>query len=557
MTPREPEHAPDAPLLAVPWKGGASVSLEERAAQAIAARELEGDLERSRLAAIVGIFVWAAFIPFDYLNANYLGFGHLEELLTIRFAMLGYIAFVAMLSHWAKDGRVVFGREVLIGEGLLEFFFLSILSGMSACLGFASLYTGGFESVYGSGILLSTSAIILVPRHFKQMVKRMLVILLPYPAVMWGSTFFVPEMHDALGDLRPMAWTIGFHFVGFLAAVFLSIVSHILWAMRRELYISQSVGRYRLKERLGAGGMGEVWSAYHNGLRRDVAVKILRTESEGRATAAKRFEREIRAMAGLAHPNTVRLYDFGVAEDGRLYYAMELLEGQTLRALVKHEGAIAPARAVHLVVQAAHALAEAHARGIVHRDVKAENLFVTTVGNQHDLVKVLDFGIAAMNSEERSDLTRTGTVAGTPGTMSPEVILGEGASAASDVYALGCVLYQLLTGELPFGEDPGATLIAHVQQAPAPPSTRQGCVETIPPDLEHVVLRCLEKEPRRRYKDAGAFAAALEACALVGRYRPTAARPSDPPPDPKTNEPITDENAETKMMGKRSRGEVA
>ncbi len=553
MTPREPETDADAPLLAVPWKGGASVSLEERTRQAIAAREFEGDVKRARLAAAIGLVVWLAFLPFDYLQAIYLGHGHFEELVTIRLVMAGYIALVATFGNAAVAGRRILGIQFRPSAARLEFLFLSVLAGMTTCLAVSSLYTGGFQSLYGAGILLSTSAIILVPRHMSTMAWRMLVILLPYPIVMWGSTLFLPEMRAAVGQPRPMAFTLSFHFVGLLAAIFLSVVAHILWSMRRELYISQSVGRYRLKKKLGSGGMGEVWSAYHHGLRRDVAVKILRGETEGHATAAKRFEREIRAMAGLAHPNTVRLYDFGVAEDGRLYYAMELLEGRTLRALVKEEGALAPARAVHLILQASHALAEAHARGIVHRDVKAENLFVTTIGDQSDLLKVLDFGIAAMNSETRADLTRTGSVAGTPGTMSPEVILGEGASAASDVYALGAVLYQLLTGELPFGEDPGATLIAHVQQPPVPPSVRRPDAG-IPEDVENILLRCLEKTPAHRFPNASELARALGACSLVGRWRPGAS-PATYASAAGRAEPVIDEDAATRTMGRRSRGE--
>src|SRR5690606_13053594 len=147
------------------------------------------------------------------------------------------------------------------------------------------------------------------------------------------------------------------------------------------------------------GGMGEVWAAWHKGLGREVAVKMLRLEGgpqglESDPVAVERFRREVRATSELSHPNPVRVFDYGATEDGILYYAMELLEGENLRSLVRREGPLPPARAVHLVSQAARALAEAHRKGIVHRDVKPENVFVVDAGGERDFVKVLDFGIA-------------------------------------------------------------------------------------------------------------------------------------------------------------------
>src|SRR5262249_2757478 len=158
-----------------------------------------------------------------------------------------------------------------------------------------------------------------------------------------------------------------------------------------------SLGRYKLKTRIGEGGMGEVWVAYHNGLKRDVAVKILRNDDDDDADATQavtRFEREVRATTELTHPNTVRLYDYGVTDDGLCYYVMELLSGENLESLAARDAPLPSARAIHLLLQAARALAEAHARGIVHRDVKPANIFVTNAGGEDDFVKVLDFGIA-------------------------------------------------------------------------------------------------------------------------------------------------------------------
>ncbi|HJL14669.1 MAG TPA: serine/threonine-protein kinase, partial [Sandaracinaceae bacterium LLY-WYZ-13_1] len=300
--------------------------------------------------------------------------------------------------------------------------------------------------------------------------------------------------------------------------------------------------------RIGKGGMGEVWAAWHRGLEREVALKILKLEDEDDAVGAARFEREVRLCSGLTHPHTVRVFDYGTTEDGLLYYAMELLEGESLGALVKRTGPMRPERAVHLVTQAARALAEAHDRGIVHRDIKPENLFVTAAGGEADFVKVLDFGIAWIDEDE-AHLTRTGAVAGTPSTMSPEVIQGAPATPASDVYGLGAVLYFALTGQPPFvGEVPSQTLVAHVQDPVVPPSVRAPHV--VPSDLDARVIRALAKDPAERYADGRAFAAALASCGVAGRWVPRAddGRPAAPAAAP---EP-TPSDAETRV-GRRRR----
>jgi eukaryotic-like serine/threonine-protein kinase len=265
-----------------------------------------------------------------------------------------------------------------------------------------------------------------------------------------------------------------------------------------------------------------VWAAFHTGLGREVALKTLRPERAD-AVAVQRFEREVRAMTELTHPNTVRVFDHGVTDDGLWYYTMELLEGADLATLVAREGPLPPARAVYLVDQACRALAEAHARGTIHRDLKPENLFVTRAGTEGDFIKVLDFGIAKVLEEaESATLTREGTIAGTPSFMSPESAMGRPTTAASDVYALGAVLYFVLAGRPPFEQTAlPALLFAHVSEAPAPPSDKRG--EALPEDLEQVVLRALEKQPEARYPDAGALAAALSQCACAGTWHPSAA----------------------------------
>ena len=237
--------------------------------------------------------------------------------------------------------------------------------------------------------------------------------------------------------------------------------------VRRQVFEARSLGRYRLTRRLGAGGMGEVWLAHHAALKRDVAVKILRPGAEGHTPGSiARFEREVRATAELVHPNTVRVFDYGVTDDGLQYYAMELLSGVDMATLVEREGALPPARALLLIGQASRALAEAHDHGIVHRDIKPENLFVTSLGGEPDFVKVLDFGIAKVSAGDTT-MTSAGSVLGTPAFISPEVATGLPADARSDVYALGAVLYFLLSGCRPFeAASIGAMLVAHISEPP-------------------------------------------------------------------------------------------
>jgi serine/threonine-protein kinase len=298
----------------------------------------------------------------------------------------------------------------------------------------------------------------------------------------------------------------------------LVVGGHVVWSLRRQVFEARNLGRYRLKRRIATGGMGEVWVAHHPGLKRDVAVKILRNELQMESESAiPRFEREARATAELLHPNTVRVFDYGATEDGVFYYVMELLEGETLAELVERGGPLPPARAVHIISQAARALGEAHSRGIVHRDIKPENLFLTSLGGEPDFVKVLDFGIAKVTDSEAA-MTRTGWLLGTPLYMSPEVVSGKQADARSDVYALGAVLYYLLSGRPPFeDENPSALVFAQVHRIPSPPSERLRT--ELPADLEAVVMRALCKLPAERQSSAVEFALELSRCSVAGSWK--------------------------------------
>ncbi|HET6550653.1 MAG TPA: PASTA domain-containing protein [Solirubrobacter sp.] len=260
-------------------------------------------------------------------------------------------------------------------------------------------------------------------------------------------------------------------------------------------------GRYRAERRLGSGGMGEVWCAEDEVLGRLVALKLLGSRFAEDPEFRERFRREARAAAGLAHPNIVGIFDRS-EWDGTPYIAMELVDGKTLKDLVLERGPLPPDVATGVMVQILRALGFAHRRGIVHRDVKPQNVIIDAEGT----AKVADFGIARAGG---SEMTETGAIVGTVQYLSPEQAEGRPVDRRSDLYSAGIVLYELLTGRLPFdGEAPVSIAIKQINERPAPPSQlRPG----LPPALEAVVLRALEKDPAQRFQSADEFIAALEA----------------------------------------------
>jgi serine/threonine-protein kinase len=260
-----------------------------------------------------------------------------------------------------------------------------------------------------------------------------------------------------------------------------------------------------------------VWLARHRLLARPAAVKLIRPETLGLASgpvaqsAFRRFEREAQATASLRSPHTVALYDYGVARDGTFYYVMESLEGHDLDTLVRRFGALDPARAVYLLLQACDSLAEAHRLGLIHRDVKPANLFVCRQGVRCDFVKVLDFGLVKSTLQDAAPLTVADSIPGTPAFLAPEVALGGAVDARADVYGLGCVAYWMVTARMVFeGATPMELALKHVQAPPPPPSQRSGL--PLSRGLEQLILRCLEKDRERRPAGMEALAGELLAC---------------------------------------------
>ncbi|MBX9582853.1 MAG: serine/threonine protein kinase, partial [Gemmataceae bacterium] len=299
----------------------------------------------------------------------------------------------------------------------------------------------------------------------------------------------------------------------FLAGVVAVVSASRTTALRREAFEARreagQVGPYTLGRRLGRGGMGDVFLAEHRLLKRPCAVKFIRPELAADASAAARFEHEVRAVTTLTHPNTVRVYDYGRADDGGFYAVMEYLPGPTLDRLVRAAGPLPPGRAVYLVRQLCGALAEAHAAGLVHRDLKPSNVIVTTLGGQHDVAKLLDFGLVC-DTRSGAGLTAAGAVLGTPAYMAPEQAGGDRVDARGDLYSLGAVLFFALAGRPPFeGTAVGRIIAAHLTE-PAPHLTEVR--KDAPQDLAAVVAKCLAKSPADRYQSALGLDAALAGC---------------------------------------------
>jgi eukaryotic-like serine/threonine-protein kinase len=293
-----------------------------------------------------------------------------------------------------------------------------------------------------------------------------------------------------------------------------SLTSRVIYGLRRQVKESAQIGQYRLREKLGQGGMGAVYRATHAFLRRDAALKVLLPERVSPA-ASSRFEREVKLTAQLTHRNTVAIFDYGRTPDGVFYYAMEYLEGGDLERLVEYAGPLPPARALWILEQLCGALAEAHALGLIHRDVKPSNVILCERGREGDVAKICDFGLVKdLNASGDPALTTKNALTGTPLYIAPESILTpEVVDARSDLYSLGALAYFLLTGEPVFkGKNVVDVCAAHLHD-PAPPASMRR--EGVPAELDAILLRCLEKKQADRFGDALELRGALRACPLA------------------------------------------
>jgi serine/threonine-protein kinase len=317
-------------------------------------------------------------------------------------------------------------------------------------------------------------------------------------------------------DFGPWINAFLMHYPDYLLVGVAVVIARVVSRLGQQVSKAREMGSYQLGDLLKRGGMGEIYKATHTMLARPAAIKLIRQEmlggenGEDAQIAVKRFHREAEAAANLRSPHTVELFDFGITEDQTLYFVMELLQGMDLETMVQKYGAQPAPRVIHILRQACESLEEAHARGLVHRDIKPANIHVGHVGIHDDFVKVLDFGLvkSVASSSEVSLGTAVGRTPGTPAYMAPEMALGETVDGRSDIYALGCVAYYLLTGKLVFEAENTFQMVAkHLNQEPVPPSVRAGI--EIPEELERLVLSCLAKRPEARPQSAAELSKAL------------------------------------------------
>ena len=328
---------------------------------------------------------------------------------------------------------------------------------------------------------------------------------------------FSPGYQKQYMTLNTVLWSI-------LGTTLATIISRVTYGLRQQVAEANELGQYVLEERIGRGGMGEVWRARHRLLIRPAAIKLIRPQMSGDPELLlRRFEREARATAALKSPHTVQLYDFGATEDGRLYYVMELLDGLDLETLVRQYGPLPAERVVHILRQVCSSLQDAHVNGLVHRDIKPANVVVSRAGTTFDFAKVLDFGLVkldtARNSEDDAvNLSTEGSAGGTPAFMAPEVVLGVAdTDHRVDLYALGCVGYWLLTGKLIFEGGSVVELMLHHAHTPPPRASTRSELP-IPAPLEDLVVECLEKDAARRPTSAEAVSTRLDAVSLESAW---------------------------------------
>ena len=476
-------------------------------AQTVNLSEGESLRQAIRRATWIGLWVWPSFASLD----AYMCFVVFPGAPFSLFVVGRVVVEAALLGvYWGS-------RQPAVPVGVLARCQNASFILAAACIALMAIPLGGFLSPYmhGISIVLLVRAVVM-PEPWHRALPVFTAIGLSFPAVMLAQVLVsLPARTAALEGNTLIVFGANFVFVLASAAVGL-MGGHSSWAARQQLFRARRLGRYRLQAPIGRGGMGEVWLAWDQALRRNVALKLLRPSGAPDPQALRRFEREAQAASQMRIPHSVQIYDFGVSDDGIHYIAMEYLTGIDLERLVTRNGPLAPGRAIHFARQVCDCLEEAHAAGIIHRDVKPSNLFVTRVGGDPDFLKLLDFGVARLRQSNADDvrLTRTGTLCGTPAYLAPEIWEGKEADERSDIYAVGVTLYFLLTGQVPFeGSTPVGVMMAQLKRDALPPSVRGG--EPLPAGLDSVVLRAMAKRPVDRYRSAAELRHALDAVRAV------------------------------------------
>ncbi len=388
----------------------------------------------------------------------------------------------------------------------IDLFYMAALGGM---LGISAYFSPDQRpAVYGAFIWCSFmvfSRVLIVPSTPRRTMVISSVAMLPLAV----ATMFSACWQRRYLEMPPVAFVIAVWWLAGWAVALATHGSQVMYGLRRAVSDAMQLGQYTLVERIGGGGMGEVYRARHALLRRPTAIKLLPPDRVG-ADNLRRFEREVQLTCQLTHPNTVAIFDYGRSLDGVFYYAMEYLDGIDLERLVERDGPQPAARVVHILRQVCGALDEAHASGLIHRDVKPANILLCLRGRTPDVAKVVDFGLVKELSRD-ADHTARPTITGTPAYLAPEAVTDpDRVGPRSDLYGLGATAYYLLTGERLFTARSSIELcLLHVSAVPVPPSQRT--TNPVPADLEALILQCLAKDPAARPADARALATALAA----------------------------------------------
>jgi serine/threonine-protein kinase len=361
----------------------------------------------------------------------------------------------------------------------------------------------------------------LVPSTVRRTVWITVLAIVPLFALYvfdWFPLAVDRSMREAIGPFQTGSLVTNVFIWWTLVTIVCVSISRIIHNLRREIRQAVRLGQYTLEQKLGEGGMGMVYRASHAMMRRPTAVKLLPLEKAGQASLV-RFEREVQQTARLTHPNTITIYDYGRTPDGVFYYAMELLDGASLEAVVERDGPQPPGRVVRVMEMVAGGLAEAHKLGIIHRDIKPANIYLCRQGGEFDIAKVLDFGLVkVVEGPQDANLTHDGVVTGTPQYLAPEALTDpDTVDGRSDLYALGAVGYFMLTGEQVFTGNIVEICGHHLHTEPTPPSERLG--RELPFEVEAVVMQCLAKHPDDRPQSAGEIRARLAASLDIPRWR--------------------------------------
>jgi serine/threonine-protein kinase len=472
---------------------------------------------RLRIAALVLFVGFSLFLlmwsfGFSDMMANtYVMVSHL-----ITTTTLGLCAFSLCRTCHANQFRLRIEEAIVFGMPAAFFALVNVMA-MSNC----AAEHGYLPDPFGPWMMLAFTYALFIPNRIQRavlIIVSMSIAPVVILAVMMATSSVCQHAYNAdavflVKGLLEMTMT----------AIIAATGAAKIGTLRKEAFAAKELGQYRLKQRIGRGGMGEVYLAEHRLIKRPCAVKIIRSDRARDPQAIARFEREVQTVANLTHWNSVNVYDYGHTEDGTFYFVMEYLPGMSLQQLVEKYGPMPAGRVIYFLRQICDALQEAHNMNFVHRDLKPANIFAAHLGGEHDVAKLLDFGLAKdVDSSDSAELTMLGTIAGSPLFMAPENATGDSEpDARSDIYSLGCVAYYLLTGQPPFpGQQPIKILMAHVNDAVRRPSDVRSTVSS---DLEQVVLQCLEKNPSDRPQSAAKLEGLLAACVDADQWSRTAA----------------------------------